>query len=84
MIDLFGSDSDDWDDDDFGADLAEAVEVYCPYCGESIDLGVDQAGGGVQEYVEDCQVCCRPISVLVHCAQGELLAVSLHHENETP
>lgn len=65
MIDLFGSDSDDWEDDDFGADLAEAVEVHCPYCGAGIDLGVDQSGGGVQEYVEDCQVCCQPLMVRV-------------------
>ena len=65
MIDLLGSDSDDWDADEFGADLAEAVEVSCPYCGEGIDIGVDQAGGGVQEYVEDCQVCCQPLIVRV-------------------
>ena len=55
----------DWDDDDFGADLADAVEVFCPYCGEGIDIGVDQAGGELQEYVEDCQVCCQPLSVRV-------------------
>jgi hypothetical protein len=55
----------DWDDDDFGADLADAVEVFCPYCGEGIDIGVDQAGGELQEYVEDCQVCCQPLNVRV-------------------
>ena len=55
----------DWDDDDFGADLADAVDVFCPYCGEGIDIGVDQAGGELQEYVEDCQVCCQPLSVRV-------------------
>lgn len=65
MIDLFGSDTDDWEDDGFGADLEEAVEVYCPYCGEGIDLGVDQAGGEIQEYVEDCRVCCQPLMVRV-------------------
>ena len=32
----------------------------CPYCGEVIDVLID---GSVerQEYIEDCQVCCRPI-----------------------
>lgn len=65
MIDLLGSDTDEWEDDEFGADLADAVLVYCPYCGEGIDLGVDQAGGGVQEYVEDCHVCCQPLVVRV-------------------
>ena len=35
------------------------------YCGEGIDIGVDQAGGELQEYVEDCQVCCQPLNVRV-------------------
>jgi hypothetical protein len=39
------------------------VEVSCPYCGEAITIGVDPAGGAVQTYVEDCQVCCRPWQV---------------------
>lgn len=32
----------------------------CAYCGETIELVVDPSGGRVQEYVEDCWVCCRP------------------------
>jgi cysteine-rich CPXCG protein len=39
--------------------------VICPYCGESNELALDVAGGDVQEYVEDCQVCCRPWRVTV-------------------
>ena len=39
------------------------VEVECPYCGEVVTVGVDPAGGAVQTYVEDCQVCCRPWQV---------------------
>ncbi len=65
MIDWFGSDSDKWDDDELGADLAEAVSVSWPHCGEGTDLGVDQGGGGMQEYVEDCHVCCQPLVVRV-------------------
>ena len=37
--------------------------VSCPYCGEPIDIEVDEGGGGSQQYIEDCQVCCRPISI---------------------
>lgn len=33
---------------------------FCAYCGERNDTFVDEGGGYVQEYVEDCQVCCRP------------------------
>jgi hypothetical protein len=34
--------------------------VECPYCGESNEVTLDPGSGSDQEYVEDCQVCCRP------------------------
>lgn len=34
--------------------------IFCPYCGESISVLVDPQEVG-QQYIEDCQVCCRPI-----------------------
>ena len=36
--------------------------IDCPYCGEAIDLVIDDSVDH-QEYVEDCSVCCRPINV---------------------
>jgi len=62
-------DPDDIDDGDEGADvrtlprnvvLDTEAEVACPYCGEMVVIGLDPGGGASQEYVEDCQVCCRP------------------------
>ena len=41
------------------------MEVQCPYCGESIEIFVDAGGGGAQRYIEDCEVCCRPIEFTV-------------------
>jgi len=38
----------------------DAVVVSCPYCGELVELLLDVGGGAVQDYVEDCEVCCRP------------------------
>jgi hypothetical protein len=34
--------------------------VSCPCCGEAVEIGLDPGGGPRQQYVEDCQVCCRP------------------------
>jgi hypothetical protein len=34
--------------------------IRCPYCGESITVLID-VSPGEQEYVEDCEVCCRPM-----------------------
>jgi hypothetical protein len=45
--------------------LATDAEVACPYCGETIVIPIDPGGGANQEYVEDCQVCCRPCRVRV-------------------
>jgi transposase-like protein len=42
-----------------------SVETGCPYCGESVDLQVDEGGGRRQSYVQDCQVCCQPWQVEV-------------------
>ncbi|WDS35551.1 CPXCG motif-containing cysteine-rich protein [Pseudoxanthomonas sp.] len=36
--------------------------IHCPYCGEPLDIAVDVSAGD-QQYIEDCQVCCRPISM---------------------
>jgi Cysteine-rich CPXCG len=57
----------DWSDDDIetefplgdGTAETEAI-VYCPSCGEANEVALDPGGGSDQEYVEDCQVCCRP------------------------
>jgi hypothetical protein len=66
MFDLFGGTNDDVDEDDeFSAELAEATIVYCPYCGESVEMILDASGGETQEYVEDCEVCCQPWAVRV-------------------
>ena len=57
--------SDDLDDELGGpfAELEGSLTVWCPYCGEPVELLVDPGGGSHQEYVEDCEVCCRPCRV---------------------
>ncbi len=41
---------------------------HCPYCGERIELLLDAGLNDSTEsltYIEDCQVCCRPIVVML-------------------
>ena len=55
--------------------------VRCPYCGETFEALVD---GSVprQEYIEDCEVCCRPITFDVSVGgDGEVFVITTH-ENE--
>ena len=35
-------------------------DISCPYCGEVITVLIDNSVPQ-QQYIEDCQVCCRPI-----------------------
>ena len=59
---------DGFDDEEFplgdGTAETEAV-ITCPYCGEPNEIALDAGSGSVQEYEEDCQVCCRPWRVTV-------------------
>jgi hypothetical protein len=49
--------------------------VQCPYCGEPFDTAVDLSAGSTS-YIEDCQVCCRPIEMGIEIgANGELGSV---------
>ena len=45
--------------------MPEFVEVSCPYCGEPVEVLIDEGGSEQQEYVEDCPVCCQPWQVHV-------------------
>ena len=54
--------------------------IQCPYCWELITVLVDPSLAE-QEYVEDCQVCCRPILLHVHC-QEEHIEVRPKREND--
>jgi hypothetical protein len=55
--------------------------IQCPYCGESIDILVDESAGA-QHYIEDCQVCCRPISIAVAVDDDGQWQVHAGAENE--
>jgi Cysteine-rich CPXCG len=50
------------------------VELQCPFCGETIGTSVDVSAGS-RSYIEDCQVCCRPMDIHIECgADGNLVS----------
>lgn len=55
--------------------------VFCPYCGEAINVLVDIQEIG-HEYIEDCQVCCKPIIFSITTDSMGSLVVSVRDENE--
>jgi len=58
----------------------EAVDILCPYCGESISVLVD-CSEAQQQYVEDCQVCCNPMLVSVSVDDTGVPMVDADREN---
>ena len=60
--------------------LTEQV-VWCPYCGEDIEVLIDREETG-QQYIEDCQVCCKPIIFSVSEDSVGNISVSVRDENE--
>lgn len=61
--------------------MLDFQSVHCPYCGEPNLLAID-ASAGAQRYVEDCQVCCRPMTVAVSLPCQGLPQVSATAEDE--
>lgn len=47
----------------------EEASYVCDACGEEIVIPVDLSAGDVQEYVEDCPICCRPNIIHVEVDQ---------------
>lgn len=50
----------------------EEYFFICPYCWEEISVLLDPSVAG-QRYVEDCEVCCRPIEIRYVVEDGEIV-----------
>ena len=60
-----------------GLQPVEFVAVLCPWCGERLETRVDLTSGDAS-YIEDCEVCCRPIEFSVErAADAALLSVGV-------
>lgn len=58
------------------AELGVFVELQCPWCGEPYGSMLDLTDAS-RSYIEDCQICCRPIEVRLDVSErGELENVS--------
>ena len=79
MIDFFDDLDEEFPLGDGTADTAGSV--VCPYCGEENSIALDPGSGNSQDYVEDCQVCCRPWRVRVRYDAQGLASVRVEPEN---
>ncbi|HEX5726905.1 MAG TPA: CPXCG motif-containing cysteine-rich protein [Longimicrobiaceae bacterium] len=71
------------DDFPLGDGVADTgATVRCPYCGEPVEIVLDPGSGAHQQYVEDCQVCCRPWQVTVTYDEDGAAEVWVEAEDE--
>lgn len=49
----------------------EEAQIDCPYCWQRQTILLDLSEPA-QEYIEDCQVCCQPITIRYASHAGEL------------
>lgn len=54
----------------------EALSIDCPHCGETFSLAFDESEGNA-EFVIDCEVCCRPMTVAVRVEDGAVDGVDV-------
>lgn len=55
--------------------------IQCPYCWQTIDVVVDDCGES-QQYIEDCQVCCRPINFHVQLDEQGQLQLQVYSDDD--
>lgn len=55
--------------------------ISCPYCAEPQTVLIDPSVAE-QEYIEDCQICCRPIRFLVDVWSDDDASVQVQDEND--
>jgi hypothetical protein len=66
---------------DAGGALSEFVQLHCPWCGEVFHSAVDLTTAD-RTWVEDCQICCRPMRVTVDLDEkGAISEVSAQRDD---
>lgn len=54
--------------------MLSAITFTCPHCAQSIESAADPSQGANQSYIEDCQVCCRPLRVEIRIDNDHIAA----------
>ncbi|TVO69021.1 MAG: CPXCG motif-containing cysteine-rich protein [Sedimenticola selenatireducens] len=62
-------------------ELIQEQTIACPYCGEDIQILLD-CSVPEQEYIEDCQVCCRPIIITLSLSDEQITALNVRCEDD--
>jgi transcription elongation factor Elf1 len=51
--------------------MLKEISFSCPYCGQDISVILDLSVRR-QTYIEDCEVCCKPIEISYSVQDGDV------------
>jgi ribosomal protein S27E len=51
--------------------MSNFLTITCSHCGEDFEVSFDPSEGDA-EFIIDCEICCRPMTVTVHTHGGEI------------
>ncbi len=57
-------------------DIVDEIEVMCPHCGGRFTIEVETTESRL-EMIEDCSVCCHPLTFHISCKPGSVAEVSV-------
>jgi hypothetical protein len=56
--------------------MERSENISCPFCGQSFEISIDTSVPE-QQFVTDCEICCRPFQVIAVCEPGEILSLDV-------
>lgn len=56
--------------------MQESENIQCPFCGQEFSVEIDTSQPS-QRFITDCEICCRPMEVIVECEEGEILSLDV-------
>ena len=59
--------------------MQEEAQITCPFCWETLTIFLDFSLPE-QDYIEDCQVCCRPMRITYSNLDGELTSLEAQQD----
>ena len=61
---------------------APKESFLCPYCGSENSLFIDFSAGSYQEFISDCEICCRPVVIAVELDGIDVINISARSDTE--
>lgn len=63
------------------SELLEERDIQCPWCGARFEVLLDLSAGD-RSYIEDCQVCCEPITFNLHIDEAGDAQLELRRDDD--